>query len=137
MTEVAAALAHIARDRLPWETGTPRTECGHDAIEFTRVLSREQATKRAQEIGQARSHYEFCVTCLQTVQRHATWDRDPLSAIGRLPNGWSTDGRAELARLELRAVGLLVQAHWEEYLATLDQLRSTVRLDSKRQRRLR
>ena len=125
-------LAHIVRGRLPWETGAERTECGHDASEFARVATRDEVRARVAEIGKTRAVYEFCITCTETANRHPTWDHDPLAALGRLPGWYARDARADLARRELRAVALLIQEHWDEYLSTLEQLEAVTTLQQRR-----
>lgn len=119
-----SVLAHIQRSRCPWEQ-PDLTECGRAVVEFARVVSRDQALARFREIGATRARYEFCVTCWETADRHSTWEADPLAAIGRLPNAWASGERAIRARAELRALGLLVEAHREEFDAAVESLLGT------------
>jgi hypothetical protein len=128
-------LAHIVRDPIPWETGEPLTECGHAASEMARIVTREQVRDRVRVIGSQRAHYEFCMTCTQTADRWSTWEQDPLNCLHRLPNsyyGSERSARGKLLRSELRAVALVVRAHWDEYLATLEQVRGTSSLTDAR-----
>lgn len=123
-------VAHIARERLPWET-TDLTECGKDPTQFVRVVSREAALRRFKEVGSTRARYEFCVTCVQTANRHPTWSNDPIAAVGRVTTyGWRADDANALHQAELRAVAHLIEAHRAEFEQAVGDLMATISADA-------
>jgi hypothetical protein len=134
---VKEELDHVLRPPLPWREVT-MTECGLDPT-GKKVLTNEQFIARCKEYGQQRTAMVTCMTCLNTVQR---WlNGQSLTAqvgreIDRVGGKWSRahdDGG--LLENELRAIQLLVEAHREEFDATVTSLNGAPSLDQVRAKR--
>ena len=123
-------VTHIERPTLPWRTGEKLTECGLPS-ERHPTWTRDEVRRQAKELGQTRMHMVTCITCLQTFQRHASWDTDPCGAVAReVASAWrgGHDPRTELMRTELRAVAILISAHQDEFEGIVKSLAETASL---------
>lgn len=118
---------HIIRPSLPWRApdAAAITECGYDASKV-KALSRADFFQRLKEMGKQRCAMFTCMTCSDTAQRWGTWDDDPRLAVQREIE-WErgaaywrarTD-RGDLFRQELVAAATLIEAHREEFDATM------------------
>jgi hypothetical protein len=111
------------------------------------MISRAEFYRRVTDLGQQRAAMGICMTCWHTAQRYTgwkvkqthdeqvaafldLWERDPAEVIGRdIVYG----ERRERLNSELRVIGLLIEAHRNEFdeamagladAATLDDLRA-------------
>lgn len=128
-------LDHVLRPALPWrDQNDVKTECGRALVGLS-VLSRDAAQVKWKKQGQARAALTTCMTCLQTAQRWPSWDEDPARSLGREHLGamWA-EGDPRLNR-ELRAIALLIDAHREEFDATVRGLEDVGSLDDARKRK--
>lgn len=126
-------VTHLLRVRLPWST-TDKTECGKDPEQFKRVCSRADAVRRWKEIGQGRAQYEFCMTCVQTANRHPEFKDQPVAATKR-GSYWMTEAHDARAVAELRAVALVLDTHREEFEAAVEEILTAPSLDDFRQQK--
>lgn len=121
-------ITHIERSNLPWRSERA-TECGLDADQHP-TWTRDEAIAKARQLGRQRFSLFVCMTCMSTAERHATWETDPASCMdryaSRLSLRWHPD-KAEHRRFadELRAIALLIEAHREEFDATVADLGAT------------
>ena len=127
------AVEHILRELLPWQRGEAGTECGRPVAEFAAVLTRDQAIAKFRALGQTRATMTTCVTCAQTVDRHATWATNPAAALARVADRYVSrycpDKKAQRRfNDELRALALLAEAHREEFEELLAGLTGAVDL---------
>jgi hypothetical protein len=132
-----AELDHVLRPSLPWRA-MHMTECGLDPT-GKKVLTNDQFIARCKEYGQQRTAMVTCMTCLNTVQR---WlNGQSLTAqvgreVDRVGGKWSrTHDDGGLLENELRAIQLLVEAHREEFDATVTSLNGVPSLDQVRAKR--
>lgn len=133
-------VAHIVIPRIPWRT-VDRTYCGRDPQEFKKIASLADAQRRWKEVGAKRAAYEFCVTCVETANRHQPWDQNPVAAVHYAYNKfgeWSRESpERDVAFAELRALAALVEAHREEFEQAVADLGGVVSLDALRVKRSR
>lgn len=116
---------HILRPRLPWRSDNDAavTECGFDASKV-KTLTRSEFFQRLKDLGRQRTAMLTCMTCADTAGRWGTWEDDPRRALEREISwecgGWRgrTD-RGERLKDELIAAAALIEAHREEYDATV------------------
>lgn len=121
-------LKHIVRDTLPWRAD-PRTECGRPLSDVAALLTRDEAAVLWKRHGAKRASFLLCVTCVDTANRHRSFDEDPCSAANRAyPNWRATD---EMQR-ELRAIALLIAAHQDEFDQLMVGLAEAPSLDKRR-----
>lgn len=121
---------HVLRPVPPWRS-EGKTECGLD-IEGRPVLTRDEFVAKVKTQGQQRSAMSTCMTCWNTAQRWPSWDVDPAGCVARDTSGWRNS--PEFGE-ELRAIALLIEAHPDEFRATMDGLRSAVPIKALRQAR--
>lgn len=128
-------VTHIERPPLPWRAERA-TECGLDADRHA-TWTREAAIAEMNKLGEQRFALFVCMTCWQTARRHSTWDENPVSCLERYCLKFKWEREPEKARRrrfadELRAVGLLVEAHREEFDRLVDGLGDTSDLGDRR-----
>lgn len=131
-------VTHIERSNLPWHDEHV-TECGLDADRHP-TWTRAEAVAIARQFGKQRFAMVCCMTCLNTAERHRTWDEDPVSCMDRYTNRWGyggRDGDAGQFANELRAIALLIEAHREEFDATVADLAATESIAARRAARRR
>lgn len=112
---------HILRPQLPWRTDGGITECGMNA-ESVRTLSREAFFERLKDFGQQRTAILTCMTCSNTATRWGTWADDPRRAMDReiqWETAWRRSEHGQRLRDELLAVALLIEAHRDEFDASV------------------
>ncbi len=131
--EKAAQLDHVRRPQPPWRDDE-KTECGRDIDRET--ISRDQLLARLKDMGLQRASMTVCMTCLETARRHTTWDRSPAGVLARDVNFWRSE-QGRQVDLELRALGMLFEAHREEFFETLAALANATPLTEARSRRRR
>lgn len=118
---------HILRPRLPWRRDDAAiTECGFDASKV-KTLSRAEFFARRKELGSQRTAMLTCMTCSSTAERHSTWEDDPRRALEREIQ-WESGGyygsrenHGDRLRDELLAIAALIEAHPEEFHASVIQ----------------
>jgi hypothetical protein len=93
-------------------------------------IDRPAAVAKAKELGMQRYAMVACMTCVQTVNRHGTWDSDPVGVLERSLSRYGPN--AELSARELRAIALLIGAHHDEFLETMDALAEAPDLAARR-----
>ena len=101
------------------------TECGIDAARYP-TWTRDEAFAQLDKLGKQRFGLFVCMTCWGTAGRHSTWDVDPASCMVRhadrhtfsAKGRWRRDEAVQFAA-ELRALGLLVAAHRDEFDETV------------------
>lgn len=116
---------HILRPSLPWrEGGAAITECGYDATKV-KTLTRPEFFQRLKDMGRQRSALLTCMTCSDTAARWKAWEDDPRQAMDREIT-WEYGGgyrprtdRGERMKDELIAIAALIDAHRDEFEATL------------------
>lgn len=118
-------VSHIARPSVPWRPDGERTECGKPSSEFASVVSAQEAEALVRKHGKTRAMFLLCVTCVQTASRHAawgprsiegySWDSDPIEVLARYIERARYRDDGDQVRVELRAVGMLVEAHIGEF----------------------
>lgn len=116
---------HVIRPGLPWRPPSAAiTECGYDASKV-KALTRAEFFQREKELGKQRTAMVTCMTCSDTARRWKTWDDDPRQAMDReiaweWGNGYrAREDRGELLKDELIAIAALIEAHPEEFAATI------------------
>ena len=120
---------HILRPQLPWRHGEGAvTECGYDAAQV-KTLTRVEFFQRVKELGQQRTALLTCMTCSDTAKRWGTWDDDPGRALDREitwecgGSYWrNRDDRGHRLRDELLAIAALIEAHRDEFDATVSEI---------------
>lgn len=130
-------VTHIERPNLPWRDDH-LTECKLDATRHP-TWTRAQAAAQARDLGQQRFAMVVCITCMNTSQRHRTWDEDPASCLDRyVAPVWGVPDDEQIRMTnELRAIGLLVAAHRGEFDATVESLATATPMGSLRAARRR
>lgn len=119
---------HILRHRLPWRPDGEGaiTECGYDASKV-KTITRDEFFQRQKDLGQQRTAMLTCMTCSDTARRWGTWDDDPRLAVGREieweRGGWgyyhARKGRGQRLKDELVAIAALIEAHRDEFEASI------------------
>ena len=154
-TEKVGPVDHITRNVLPWRTSVDLTECGKPVADLAgRLISRADAAARIKKIGQRRSMFSLCMTCVAASDRNrgiGGLGGDAVAVVAREtggvqyvqpPSPYSREGTtakwAERQRLnaEFEAIAALGAAHREEFDGYLAGREQTVSLaDRRRQRR--
>lgn len=140
-------LDHILRLSPPWrDAKTILTECGRPQSDVASVISRQEMVAKVNRLSQARAAYTTCMTCFQTMRRHGatygrsgkqpdpTWWNDPAGILGRDMAGYRTD--TQPITDELRALGLLVRLHPDEFEDLLADVAAGDELAAVREMRL-
>jgi len=116
---------HILRPHLPWRHGGNVTECGYNAAKV-KTLTRDEFFQREKDLGKQRTAMLTCMTCSETARRWGTWDDDPRLAIHRELEwergsmyGRGREDRGQRTKDELIAIAALIEAHPEEFEATI------------------
>lgn len=135
-------LAHLLRPAPPWRTATPLTECGRPGNDVAALTTVDEIRALIRKVGQLRAAMSTCMTCAQSADRNPAWDVSPSAVLAReVPAHvrWHAGARAQVHGLdtELRAIAALIEAHREEYDATLDGLGQTADLNAHRRARAR
>ncbi len=122
---------HVLRAKLPWRPDEELlTECGRKPGGLD-VLTREEARARAKEWGERRTYLAICMTCHDTLERWwPTWEESPTTVMQR-----AVRGRDEQINQELRAIGMLIEAHAHEFSELLGALGETDDLAGARSKR--
>jgi hypothetical protein len=117
---------HILRPKLPWREDIGITECGYDGSKV-KCLTRDEFFTRMKEFGDRRTAMLTCMTCADTAKRWKTWEDDPLQAMAR-EIAWergewyrARNDRGERLKDEMIAIAALIEAHREEFDATVTQ----------------
>jgi hypothetical protein len=135
-------LDHLQRAMPPWHTGPPLTECGRLVADVASVTDRAQLKAKVARLGQQRASFSTCMTCANMAGRVEMWERRPDAVVerwvcGSVFRGAGIDGAtpaADRMRHELLALGLLVEAHREEFERLVEALGQTEDLDAARRR---
>ncbi len=112
---------HILRPSLPWRSDGAITECGYDASKV-KTLTRPEFFERVKDLGRQRTAMLTCMTCSDTAARWGTWEDDPRKALEREINwesGYRRNDRGERLKDELIAIAVLIEAHRNEFEATI------------------
>jgi len=120
---------HIERAMVPWRDER-LTECGLLVADVAACIDRPAAVAKAKELGMQRYAMVACMTCVQTVNRHGTWETDPVGVLERSLSRYGPN--AELSARELRAIALLIAAHTDEFQETLAALADAPSLAERR-----
>lgn len=125
---------HVERPCLPWRR-EERTECGLPSAAHP-TLTRVEFESKVRKEGLQRSQVTTCQTCWSTARRHPTWEESPSGRLARECVGWAMRHRQDASiNDELRAIALLIDAHREEFDATLAALGETIELEAARRAR--
>lgn len=116
---------HILRPNLPWRpAGDALTECGYDASKV-KTLTRAEFFQRYKDLGQQRCALLTCMTCSDTARRWGAWEDDPRQTMEREIT-WERGGgyrartdRGDRLKQELVAIAALIEAHRDEFEATI------------------
>jgi hypothetical protein len=134
-------LDHLPRAMPPWYTGPALTECGRPVADVAAVTDRATLKAKIARLGQQRASFSTCMTCAKMAGRSETWERNPGAVVERFVRGAAFYGfsaaeepAADLMRRELLALGLLVEAHREEFDRLVEALGQTEDLDAARRR---
>lgn len=134
---------HVERPNPPWRSDRT-TECGLDDSRC--LISRSEFYDRVKDQGQQRAAMSICMTCWHTALRYGgrghsqmsakasflnLWGHDPADVIGRDLHG----KRREMLSRELQIVGLLVEAHRDEFDEALKGMADAATLDDLRVKR--
>lgn len=121
---------HILRPRLPWRAADEGaiTECGYDASKVA-TLTRAEFEQRVKDLGKQRTAMMTCMTCADTARRWGAWDDDPRLAVAREVE-WERgsaywrrrEDRGQRLKDELLAIAALIEAHREEFDATITEV---------------
>lgn len=114
---------HILRPQLPWRSDGAITECGFDASKV-KALTRAEFFQRVKDMGQQRTAMITCMTCSNTAGRWGTWDDDPRKALEREiawegAGRWAREDRGQRLKDELLAIAALIEAHRDEFDASV------------------
>lgn len=113
-TDVEFTTDHVLRASPPWRKDDQLTECGKPANTVDTVITRGGLITRVAAIGQRRTAFSVCGTCLTTAewQNRSQWDTAPEQVVVR-----AIKRRMDLeqVRHELWALAALVEAHREEF----------------------
>ena len=130
-----APLNHVARPSLPWRGDTGLTECGLRADSYPTV-SRSELADQLARLGKQRTALLTCMTCLNTAQRHPSWDEDPARCLDREVNRkWGATPADDPFTLELRALAALVDLHRDEFADLLASVADATPLARRRNQR--
>ncbi len=127
-------LDHVERPALPWRD-EHLTECGRPLSDVKSCLTRSEAIAKWKAQGPQRAGLTTCITCIETVNRHHTWEDSPSQVLSRHIKGWGRE-ETQLDR-ELRAIALLIEAHKSEFVELLSGLEATVSLKTLREQKWR
>jgi hypothetical protein len=119
---------HIVRPSLPWRRDDASiTECGYSAVSV-KAISRPEHFQRIKDYGKQRAAMLTCMTCADTAGRWGTWEDDPRLALSREIT-WEQGGfyqarndRGERLKDELLAIAALVDAHRDEFDASVSEI---------------
>lgn len=128
-------VTHIEQPSLPWRDDEHLTECRLDATKYPTV-SRDEAIRQFRDLGRTRFVMITCITCFTTMERYgrSTWEDDPVALMNRHTNIFrQSDKSSDRLRAELRAIGMLIEAHRDEFATTVADLSATSSLDAHRQ----
>lgn len=119
----ADILDHIERQRPPWQR-EPVTECGRRMNDVKALITRDEAVAKFKRLGRQRASFSTCMTCVDRTNHAMTWEQNPMAVVhkyaergawGRWENRQDASGQIASTLTELRALGLLVDAHREEF----------------------
>jgi hypothetical protein len=129
-------IVHVQRPPLPWRKEHHRTECGLPVAGHP-VIGREEFKAKVKREGVRRAQVTTCQTCLDTANRHPSWEEDPVRAVGREMERWRWGGPRERNpfRDELLALAALVERHPEEFAEILEDIALVVPLGVNRKGR--
>jgi hypothetical protein len=135
-------LDHLLRVMPPWYTGPPLTECGRPTADVAALTDRAALKAKFARLGNQRASFSSCMTCVNLSGRVEVWERRPDAVVERWVRGSAFRGAgvdgatpaADLMRHELLALGLLVEAHREEFAGLVEALGQTEDLDAARRR---
>lgn len=133
-TRPAEALDHVIRPRLPWRTDD-RTECGREPGTLP-TITRDALAARFKTLGQQRTAFTVCMTCLSRARYSKPWAVAPEAVLEREIQRRKQDDTERLRR-ELLAIELLITAHAEEFDELLAGLAGTASLSAHRRNRAR
>lgn len=129
-------VTHIERPTLPWREDEHLTECRLDAEKYP-TMTRDEAVRKFKDLGRTRFTMVTCITCFTTADRYgnATWEDNPIALMARHagPVFRQSDEVTNRLQAELRAIGMLIEAHRDEFDATVADLAATSSLDAHRQ----
>jgi hypothetical protein len=133
-------LDHVRRPALPWRDDA-LTECGLPAAKFVTLTVDEFVAKVGRQ-GRQRASMSTCMTCWSTAERwyhrgqHGSAEVKFLDTIGREIERcrWGRAAGEDRVRLaaEFRAIGLLIEAHREEFDAAVAGIAGTPKLSDVR-----
>lgn len=135
----ADAIEHIIRPSLPWRDAG-LTECGRPVNDCAAVLTLDQAAAKWKKQGPTRAALTTCMTCCQTYRNWPTWEANPGGRLSRDISRYiygQPKPETGLLNVELRAIALLIEAHREEFDATVATIQSAAGLAEAREKRVR
>ncbi len=125
-------LFHVRRGDLPWRAST-LTECGLK-LSANLSITRDELIARVKKNGQRKTELVACSTCFSTTQRY--WggadpvtqeDRETLWNLEREVNRHDRSGESKKRLLaDMRAIGMLVARHREEFEELCEDIAVTV-----------
>ena len=109
-------LRHIVRTSLPWREAT-KTICGKPITQYAPglVLSLGEARALVRDLGKQRAAFVLCMTCASYTDRWAEWESNPVARMEREVVGGAFGSADPQIEAELRAIGLLVARHPDEF----------------------
>lgn len=126
-------LAHIIRPVLPWRVSADTTECGRRIVDVATAVPLPEAQAIWKRHGKQRAAFLLCSTCVSTANRYGhDYMKDDIAKVLQREINWQGNERLNA---ELRALGLLVEAHRDEFDAAVSGLGSIVPMDDLRRAR--
>lgn len=118
-------LHHIRRAALPWQQDRHMTECGKRQLDVASCIGRDDFEALKKRHGKTRTAMLVCITCMQTAQRHPTFEQSPVRAVAREVDYMRHPVRREVSAInrELRAVASLIERYPEEFRQLVEQQR--------------
>ncbi len=139
---------HVRRETLPWRAPESRTECGRQINAVASTISRAEWREIAREWTALERDYRqarmtipasiqrpnLCGTCWTKAAQHPTWERQPMAALYRFLDDWTSPWvtaeskpAAEQIAKELWALGRLAQAYPAQFQQLVAEMRDGYR----------
>ncbi len=128
---------HLERYAPPWATDR-RTICGRPLDDVAAWLSFDEGRKIVTKYGQQRARLLLCQTCISQqgrIQSPSIWATNPVQVVNDYTSHyWPNSAAFTQTRAELLAIAKLVEAHEDEFRATVNAY-LTDELTSRREKR--
>ena len=115
---------HLERYAPPWASGR-FTICGRPLDDVSAWLTYDEGRALIAKIGETRARLLLCQTCLSMQTRIAhprKWESDPVQIVNDYTRHFYAPGNdpaAQQIRAELLAIARLIEAHRDEFAASV------------------